>query len=285
MSSRCQICGSALAPGLTTWHLVCSDCSFESSTLIPAINQDDGTLSKTNLCDSLAPLRRSNFSRLCARLETLRPLRGQRLLEVGCAYGWFLDEARTCGADCHGIEADAELYQRGHEAGHHVMQGFFPACLDDDECFDLIVFNDVFEHLPDVDTAMAACRAHLNPGGLLVINLPASSGTLYRLSRLLCRMGRPASFERLWQKGFPSPHLSYFNRRNLTRLAERHGFNARLCFPLASVAWRGLWQRIGADQRVGVLRQATTFAALSMLAPVLAILPPDIEVHIYGSPT
>ena len=285
MSSRCQVCGSVLTPGLASWHLECPACSFECSTLVPAINRDDGTLSKTGLCDSLAPLRRRNFSRLCTRLEALKALHGQRLLEVGCAYGWFLDAARNSGADCHGIEADVELHRQARNTGCRVIQGFFPECLEESERFDLIVFNDVFEHLPDIQAAMAACRAHLNPGGLLVINLPASSGMLYRLSRLLCRMGKPASFERLWQKGFPSPHLSYFNRQNLKRLAEHHGFTAQLSFPLASVAWRGLWQRIGADGRTGLARQATSFAALSMLAPVLTILPPDIEVHVYASPT
>lgn len=119
------------------------------------------------------------------------------------------------------------------------MRGFFPDCLAgggvDARPYDLIVFNDVFEHLPDVNQAMAACRARLAPGGRLDINLPASSGALYRLSRRLFRIGRPGSFERLWQKDFPSPHLSYFNSVNLARLAPRHGLKPRQSFRLPSL--------------------------------------------------
>jgi SAM-dependent methyltransferase len=275
-----------LAPGLVAWHRVCPACGFEQSSLTPAINRDDGTLDKDEMCESLGALRRRNFTLLCDRLETDAPLSGRRLLEVGCAHGWFLEEAQRRGLICHAIEADAEQAAQAEKAGHRLIRGFFPGCLVEaglgTERYDLIVFNDVFEHLPDVDEAMAACRVHLAGGGHLVINLPASTGVLYRLARLFCRLGRPASFERLWQMGFPSPHLSYFNSVNLARLAARHGFARRHSFSLPSVSWRGLWSRLAADRRLPAWKRTVTFAALAALAPALDLLPADIEVHVFS---
>lgn len=282
---RCPVCGAVLEPGLVSWHRTCPDCRFEASTLTPTINADDGMLAKTGLCDSLVPLRRQNFGKLCDRLEAAAPLDGKQLLEVGCAYGLFLDEVRARGLRGCGIEADAELAARAERRGHRVIRGYFPECLTEtgmrDRKFDLIVFNDVFEHLPDVDGAMAACRAHLARRGWLVINLPASTGVLYRTAKLLGRLGWPASFERLWQKDFPSPHLSYFDARNLPQLADKHGFRQRTSFSLNSVSWHGLWQRISADRRVPFWNRAVSFVVLLVLTPLLGLLPQDIQVQVF----
>jgi len=50
---------------------------------------------------------------------------------------------------------------------------------------------------------------------VLVLNLPTSGGSLYRVAKLLCRFGAKGFFERLWQRNLPSPHLHYFDDRNL----------------------------------------------------------------------
>jgi SAM-dependent methyltransferase len=282
---HCQVCGGALETGLRPWHFVCTDCAFECSDLTPSINRDDGAVAKEELYDSLAPLRHRNFVLLCDQLARLTSLQGKQLLEVGCAYGWFLDVAQQRGLACQGIEADAAWAATTVKRGHQVIQGFFPECLDPAGMgarkYDLIVFNDVFEHLPDLNQAMAACRAHLADDGLLVINLPAATGVLYRISKLLSRLGRPASFERMWQMGFPSPHLAYFSARTLPRLADKHGLRLHHSFSLPSLAYSGLWQRIDRDQRMPLWKKSGTFLVLAMLIPALALLPQDIEVHVF----
>jgi len=285
-SMRCPVCGGGLRIGLQPWHRSCPECSLECSTLTPSINENDGNVAKEEFCGSLASLRRRNFILLCDQLAAMTPLRGKHLLEVGCALGWFLDEAQQRSLECLGIEADVTLGAHARKLGHQVLEGFFPECLNAagvrGQKFDLIVFNDVFEHLPDMNQAMAVCRDYLAQGGLLVINLPATTGFLYRVSKLLCYMGRPASFERMWQKGFPSPHLAYFNARTLGQLAHKYGLHRQKSFTLPSVAYRGLWQRIGIDRRISLLSRLASFLALAALVPALALLPHDIEVHVFG---
>src|ERR1700757_4726606 len=117
---RCPVCDAGFAPGLTDWHYVCPACGFERSSLQPAINRDDGALDKGEMCGSLGALRRRNFTVLCDHLEADAPLRGKKLLEVGCAHGWFLEEAQRRGLICHAIEADEEQAAAATRAGYQV---------------------------------------------------------------------------------------------------------------------------------------------------------------------
>ena len=42
----------------------------------------------------------------------------------------------------------------------------------DDASFDVVVSNDVFEHVPDIDRALAECARVLRPGGRLLFSIP-----------------------------------------------------------------------------------------------------------------
>ena len=46
--------------------------------------------------------------------------------------------------------------------------------------FDAIIFNDVFEHLPDPIDAIVAVERLLADDGILVLNLPSSDGLFFR---------------------------------------------------------------------------------------------------------
>ena len=78
---RCECCGSVMVK-LNDWIMTCRDCGFQSSTLEPA----EGTG-----IPGLEDLRRENFKRLLDRIEAHKPLKNARVLEVGSAWGWFLE--------------------------------------------------------------------------------------------------------------------------------------------------------------------------------------------------
>ena len=155
--------------------------------------------------------------------------------------------------------------------------GFFPDDLVDRGPFNLIVFNDVFEHLPNCVDALKHVEALLKPGGLAVLNVPSSRGVLLRAASLLERVGWDGLYARLWQKGFASPHVSYFAPHNLELLARRHTPLATVeRFALPSISRHGLRARIGASH-AGVLGIAL-FAGLWVMSFAAALLPSDIEV-------
>jgi SAM-dependent methyltransferase len=217
---------------------------------------------------------------LLDRIDALKPLANARLLEVGSAWGWFLDAAARRGARVHGIEPEAANAQLSHSAGLSVEQGFFPADLVDQGPYDFIVFNDVLEHIPHPARLGAEIEMRLAPGGLLVINLPSSDGAIFRLAASLDRMGLHSPYERLWQKGFPSPHVSYFNPYNLSLMIERHSrLRRQLTFSLPSVTRHGLADRVRSSHQ-GAVGMAIV-AGIWGLSYALPLLPPDIAVVVF----
>jgi hypothetical protein len=93
-----------------------------------------------------------------------------------------------------------------------------------------------------------------------------------------------ASFGRMWQLGFPSPHVHYFASDNLARLAGKAGFVLEAQTRLPSVAVRGLYARIRYSREVSAIKALTLTVAMTLLAPFLAVLPADIEVWILRRP-
>ncbi|MDA5193136.1 class I SAM-dependent methyltransferase [Govanella unica] len=245
-----------------SWLWSCPECSFLRARLKPGGGRGVG---------GLKSLRRENFAILLRHL----PDGGQRLLEIGSAEGWFLKAATEAGFDARGIEPSP-----GGAQAQPIDKGFFPQDLSDPGPYDIVVFNDVYEHFDDPVQTIRDVEALLAPGGRVVINLPMSSGILYRIAGLLDAVGLHGPLDRLWQRGLPSPHMTYFNRRNLTALVTRHtGLRFVESFPLPSFSRHGLKARIFSTSRG--LSGLTQFVALWLLSFVIEALPADTAVLIF----
>lgn len=279
---ECPICLAGFRQGLAAWLLRCPGCGFERSTLTEQIAdpRSRAAIDETARAEALHALRARNFRTTMRVLDKLRPQRGS-LLDIGCGHGWFLRAAADSGWRAVGIEPDPEVARLAARSAPEVRIGSFPSALKPAEKFDVISFNDVFEHLSDVGGALQACAAALRAGGLLVINLPDARGVFYRLARLLARARVPGPLERLWQKGFPSPHLSYFSAPLLRRLAAKHGFHPTYGARLPSVALSGLWSRVRYDRRSTLAGSALAWTATCALLPALRLLPSDISLEIF----
>jgi SAM-dependent methyltransferase len=212
-------------------------------------------------------IRVENFERVLDALATVRPLSGARILDVGAAHGWFVQAARRRGAEASGIEPDPVVAAIAQERDVPVTVGWFPDDLPSGAVYDVITFNDVFEHLRDPGEVLDQCLQRLGPDGCIVLNLPDVHGLGFRLSRVLRRVGVRGPYERLWQVGFPSPHLWYFSRRGLVSLLARHGLRAAFTGSLPSLTRRGLWQRVHFDRRPSA-PSVVQWAALWLLVPL-----------------
>lgn len=281
MLGNCVVCKGVLSAGRAGWHSVCRSCAYEAAALEPCINEACVAIIDEDEREiGLRRIRMENFRCLVDQLGKLCTPTQRRLLDVGCAHGWFLESARA-RFDVLGIEPDEFVAGRTTARGLPVRVGFFPAVLDEAEKFDVVVFNDVIEHIPDIRSAIAAVHQHLDSGGLLVLNLPNSRGFFYRTSKLLSRVGWAAPFERLWQKGLPSPHVHYFDRRNLARLVASHGFEQVLSTELPSVRAEGLLERIRYAGTSGTIGVYVQYAAALMSLPLVRMFESDIVVSIF----
>jgi SAM-dependent methyltransferase len=145
-----------------------------------------------------------------AQLRTLVP--GGRLLDLGCAAGFFLLAASEY-YDVAGVEVSAYASQHARdELGLRVYTGeIFDAPLADAE-FDVVTMWDVVEHLADPARVLAEVARVTRPGGLLVLTTGNVEGPLAH-----------RDLER-WDLMCPPAHLQFFSPATLERLLNRAGF-------------------------------------------------------------
>lgn len=282
IDKQCVVCAGHLHEGCTDWHFLCHSCGYELGELQPAINTPEAH-QEINECareTGLRALRQSNFEKLVTIIRQHWPATEGRLLDVGAAHGWFLDAAAKYFRVL-GIEPDNQVFSAAQKQGKPIRQGYFPEALHEGELFDIIVFNDVIEHIPDIPRILLACHARLSPGGLLMLNLPSSKGIFYRGAKLLHGLGIYAPFERLWQKGLPSPHVHYFHAQNLANLLGSHGFNEQACGRLPALQLRGLFTRISYTGEYSLLTRCILYALVASSLPLLKIMPADIIYSVF----
>ncbi len=270
----CPVCNHNMMPQ-KAWLWGCQRCGFISSTLSAGAGTG---------VEGLLTLRRMNFETLLDRVGRITPLGGLTLLEVGCSTGLFLEASSRRRAKVIGVEPEREKARVARSKGFEVIDGFFPECLPAEQNFDIIAFNDVFEHLPQPSAALRVCELRLNPGGLLILNLPDSDGILYSAAEILERLGIDAALERLWQKNFASPHVSYFNRYNLKKLvAAQTGLDLVHESCLRTMTAKGLKDRIATSVREPLA--SLVRMGLLALVPLQRILPSDILLQVYKKRT
>jgi 2-polyprenyl-3-methyl-5-hydroxy-6-metoxy-1,4-benzoquinol methylase len=135
-----------------------------------------------------------------------------RLLEIGCAYGFFLQEAARAGFEVAGIELAAEAAEHARGRGLNVTTGIADeVVLGKLGSFDVIVLLDVIEHLEDPHGTLALCERHLNPGGVIVL-------TTGDFGSLAARMTGES-----WRLMTPPQHLWFFSAESMRRLAPSLG--------------------------------------------------------------
>jgi SAM-dependent methyltransferase len=157
--------------------------------------------------------RRAQARRKLALLRHLPPRipRSGRLLDVGCAAGFFLAEARA-HYQVQGVELSAwsSAYARDR-LGLPVVTGTLMDAALPAARFDVVTLWDVIEHVPDPVPLLAEAARVLKPGGRLVLTT-GDWGSAYAQAR-----GAD------WHLMTPPWHLSMFSRATLARAAERAG--------------------------------------------------------------
>lgn len=150
------------------------------------------------------------------------PMSSGRLLDIGCAGGVFLNEARTSGFDVCGIELNASMAAHASKTYHLDVLN---SRIEDVALkrwfhhFDVITLLDCLEHVPEPRQAMRKIAAWLRPGGFVFIRGPLSNSRVARIKEGLRRALRIG--KRL--PGYPLD-ASTFNKRSLQTLLELSGF-------------------------------------------------------------
>jgi SAM-dependent methyltransferase len=135
-----------------------------------------------------------------------------RLFEVGCAFGFFLMEARSA-FEVSGVEVCAEAAAYCQNQGLDVdAGGVTEDRLAQRGPLDVVVMLDVIEHLADPLEVLRMAHRQMNPGAHLLITTGDWESFLSRC------MGR------WWRLMTPPQHLFFFSRKTITAMLGRAGF-------------------------------------------------------------
>ena len=102
--------------------------------------------------------------------------RPARILEVGCASGYFGAVLRQHGHEVWGVEASPKAAAVARTRLHRVYIGtieeFLASRVVGEVAFDFIVFGDVLEHLVHPTQILQTCVGLLTPEGRVIASLP-----------------------------------------------------------------------------------------------------------------
>lgn len=266
----CLICSSSkLAREGDYTH--CLACGYWSSSLAADVENTSAPDEEYELV-SYEHTRRANYAAILDELLKRHP-RGSTMCEVGCADGLFLQMAGERGYTGIGIEPNTKM-MAANVHGQEIRRGFFPDVLTaKDGPYDIIALNCVFEHVPDVESLIEAFKSHLAPGGSVMINVPLSSGMMFKVTRAMYKARVKYPFDRIWQKGFVSPHLHYFEKTTLSRLFSKHGMSLVGETKLALFSLGGVYKRLSLDPNIRFTQRIAALGSLYAYYPVSKLMP------------
>ncbi len=139
-------------------------------------------------------------------------LRGRRYLEIGVGKGSLFKEVASRGARVVGVEPG--------EWGNN-LQNVVSSLVEvaRDSLFDVIVANDVLEHLESPVAMLSALRAHASPSSKLYCRFPNNQSLRARVRRERWNMIRPLG------------HLHYFSRPSMERMFGKSGWSIAKATP------------------------------------------------------
>jgi SAM-dependent methyltransferase len=146
------------------------------------------------------------------------PLRGKRIMEIGCNDGSFLDLVadvigdRKTSSSIVAFEPSEDAYEVALSKGYNVHNEFFGEAVVDKhdlvEEFDLIVSRQVFEHIDNPSDFLCGVSLALKKQGILVLEVPNFQQNLDNFDYTL------------WEE-----HVTYFTLTSLKECLRRNGFH------------------------------------------------------------
>ena len=136
---------------------------------------------------------------------------GGSLLEIGAAYGFFLDVAREVWR-VRGLEISPEGAAHIRETiGAEVTRGDFLDLPEEPDRYDVVCMWDTVEHLVHPVRTIEKAARWLKPGGVLAMTTGDVGSALARF-----RKDR-------WRQIHPPTHLFYFSKETLSNAVRRAG--------------------------------------------------------------
>ncbi|MBU2541469.1 MAG: class I SAM-dependent methyltransferase [Candidatus Omnitrophica bacterium] len=144
-----------------------------------------------------------------------------RLLDVGCAGGHFLMNARKSGFKTFGVEPNKKMAEHARVVlGLDVVCGTLEDVDYEPDYFDIIHAGDVLEHMLNIRKSLEVLKTLLKEDGILIINQPL----LYNKSLFDLFLKFNMLFKKNRYSNNPPAHLWEFNSTAIKKFLKNLGF-------------------------------------------------------------
>ena len=135
-----------------------------------------------------------------------------KILDIGCGNGEFLSGLQKYGWDTYGVEISPKACEIAKRVGINVFCGELFQAKYTSEFFDVIVMNQILEHVHSPSSHLKEINRILKPKGLLIISVPNIDSFESKI------------FKEKWTCLDVPRHLYHFNLKTLTPLLQKHNF-------------------------------------------------------------
>lgn len=170
--------------------------------------------------------RHSEWSKRFVDFLAVKGIKPKNVLEIGCGRGELLSEFIKCGCKAYGLDTDDYFMSICKKKGicvkrTDIEKERFPF---EDNTFDLVISDNVLEHVWNPNNMMSETNRVLKPSGFVIIRTPNwkhSKNRFYDVSLT---------------------HIRPYTENTLKMLFSAHDFNVIKIYPRFG-HWKFLWRR------------------------------------------
>lgn len=227
---KCPICGGAdtskywVASGYRLSR--CSSCSMvwdhapldnlELQYGENYFSNDNPKGGYANYVEGMA-INRKTFEDRIKKLEKILGRKGS-LLDIGCALGDCVQIAEKRGWDAYGLELSEFAVKIAKKKKLKIFQGTLEESkLPKDLRFDVVMMQDVIEHVRDPLAELRRIKKVLKPGGVVFLVTPDIGGLWHTILRSS------------WYHYKQGEHIMYFSNKSLSKALELLGYSGVEC--------------------------------------------------------
>ena len=120
-----------------------------------------------------------------------------RVLEIGCARGGFLESTQRKGIKCVGLELNESAFEYGRRRGLEILdQSVQDHAQENPERYDVVCSFQVVEHIAAIKEFMQASIDALKPCGKLIVSVPNNDSLIFKCNQIALNM--PPHHMGLW---------------------------------------------------------------------------------------
>jgi len=207
----------------------CHNCKFRFTNPRPSVNESEfyyksddyisHTESKSGLINKMYFLVRKIT--LLQKLRLIKKYRvNNRILDIGCGTGAFLNECKKNNMEVSGIEPSELARKIGYEKYDIEIfpDEFFFNC--NENYFGIVTMWHVLEHVYDINAYIEKIYRILINNGIFIIALPNPDSYDAKI------------YEKFWAAYDVPRHLYHFNKDNIITLAKKFNFSLISIIPM-----------------------------------------------------